>query len=606
MVEHPTTGELESATSAKENYKVLISEAYIKPIRSAIIVDDDYISFESLIKRDIDSQSQAEKSPRQTYEKLFEVIEACKASPRNWLVDVHDASNIGKSQYGNLHQSDLMILDFHLEKNSDDGTKALEVLRSLANSMYFNLVIVYTNCKDDSELDGRVVEVASSLIFHESPLGKLESTSAPEELVDWENDDINVAKQLDSLLSTETFLNFFQESGIDKWEKCRGFEKIKALTDARSKSLHKSIGPKNIIEWLMANRKSKFKGKFSECNYGKVDFSIGKTNWIRTNNLFVTIVPKSIKPLELQEKLLAALEESKPSPHQLIMTKIRNVMDEKGVSAERNVLRKEHLQAYWLKEMLLASDRKRSWQLKQTIRHHWDELASEVNQDVVEYGEKLFQLIQQEDSFNANGFIEKHTSLDMTVSEVEKRVMEEWNSFVCNRPVDELHLMTGHIFKLSRGGVDEHWICLSPACDLVPAQKSKWGSKDIEHSKLLPFKAAQLFDRTNADAMKSATKSDEYIFLKSENKIQCFSYLPASNGNPVWEQFFAHDNGYIQDKAFTASAISIDNSEEINIGFSELQATIVAQLRNEYALNLLQKLGGSLSRIGLDFVSYPK
>jgi len=35
-----------------------------------------------------------------------------------------------------------------------------------------------------------------------------------------------------------------------------------------------------------------------------------------------------------------------------------------------------------------------------------------------------------------------------------------------------------------------------------------------------------------------------------------------------------------------------------------VNAEIVSQLRYEYALNLLQRLGGSLMRIGLDFVPY--
>ncbi|WP_205930622.1 hypothetical protein, partial [Pseudomonas viridiflava] len=42
---------------------------------------------------------------------------------------------------------------------------------------------------------------------------------------------------------------------------------------------------------------------------------------------------------------------------------------------------------------------------------------------------------------------------------------------------------------------------------------------------------------------------------------------------------------------------------DTGLTFNEQKCEVVAQLRYEYALNLLQKLGGHLSRVGLDFVN---
>ena len=602
---------VELLTTAQADYKCLINEAYIKPIRSAIIVDDDYITLENLIK--LNKNSTGSVSHAQAYDKLVEVIDACKASPRNWLVDVNDAGNIANNQYSNLHQSDLMILDYHLEKNDDGGTKAIEVLRSLAQNPYFNLVIVYTNCKSNNELDSRVLEIANGLIFKNSPLGQLDE-SIPSQLSEWEDDEVNILKILPNHLNVTAFLRFFQETDINKWKDYEGFEKINELILDRRKNKHVSVGVETI-KWLLAKKRSDYSSKFSDSDAGKVNFGIGNTNWIRTNNLFITVISKETNAARLPDKLLDALEASNPSPHQLIMTKIRNVMDEKGVSAEKNVLSKDHLQAYWLMQMLdAADDKERSWKLKQTIRHHWDELASEINQDVKNYGEQLFESIKRVDNFKSESFIKSHTSLDMSEANVLQRIKEEWNSFVCIQSVDGLHLMTGHIFKISGKVNDQttddesYWVCLSPACDLVPEQKSKWGDKSIKKSRLLPFKAVKLFKHDNVDAMNFATKS-EYIFLKSGNDIHCYSYLHKGNteGNPVWDQFFAHNNGYLpENKIFTTSTISFGDTEDIQMERVELQAEIIAQLRYEYALNLLQKLGGSLSRIGLDFVKHDK
>ncbi len=38
----------------------------------------------------------------------------------------------------------------------------------------------------------------------------------------------------------------------------------------------------------------------------------------------------------------------------------------------------------------------------------------------------------------------------------------------------------------------------------------------------------------------------------------------------------------------------------------EASATLVAKLRYEYALNYIQRVGSSVSRIGLGYAAYPK
>ena len=51
-----------------------------------------------------------------------------------------------KKVVNHLHQSDLLILDYQLDKSkSGDGTLAIQILRDLISNEHFNLVIVYTN-----------------------------------------------------------------------------------------------------------------------------------------------------------------------------------------------------------------------------------------------------------------------------------------------------------------------------------------------------------------------------------------------------------------------------------------------------------------------------
>ncbi|WP_143144657.1 hypothetical protein [Moritella viscosa] len=106
------------------------------------------------------------------------------------------------------------------------------------------------------------------------------------------------------------------------------------------------------------------------------------------------------------------------------------------------------------------------------------------------------------------------------------------NAYSCSRPISNYHLTTGTILKI---GDDELWVCLSPACDLVPEQRlSDW--QDRIGLKYLTFKAIKLFigDSTLSTA-NSKANDNEYIFLNIEGELKHYHF---ANGNPQWETFY--------------------------------------------------------------------
>lgn len=583
-------------------YLDLIKEVYIEPIRSAIVVDDNYPTLDDYLNNTVGEKSGSD---------LLPIINACRGAPWNWSIDVNDGKAIDGTEYRQLHQSDLMILDYHLEGDEAGGTKAIKVLRSLAGNNYFNLVIVYTASNSVEETNSRILTLAEGLINIKPSLQE-GVIQVPQEVSDWEEVDTDIVSRLDNSINKETLLKFIQQPNFNKWKTFVGLDKLANLIHDRATTGKVSVG-QPTVEWLIRRKVRPLIPLLSSEDFGEVEFSLGDINWIKTNKLFVTVIPKNAPAAELPERLLKALEASKPSPHQLLMTKIRNVLDEKGVIAERTVLSKKRLQAYWLHQMLHAEESEYPWQLNKTIDHHWNSLAAGINHEIHHYGSTLFKTVKNDDSFNAGEFIKLYTYIDISKPSDMQSIKEEWNSFVSTKKPDTPYISTGSIFKIKKQEsgkeIEEFWVCLSPACDLVPGQKAKWANKKIDKAEILPLKAVMLLPEKNNIRSMDLVNGNEFIFINTGEAVKsfCFVATPNSGSNPSWNQFFAHNNGYYdKDYKFEISCFDIQNIKGGKLEPVKYVAELVTQLRYEYALNLLQKLGGSLSRVGLDFVEHAK
>ncbi|HUY04338.1 MAG TPA: hypothetical protein VMV33_13730, partial [Rhodocyclaceae bacterium] len=85
-----------------------------------------------------------------------------------------------------------------------------------------------------------------------------------------------------------------------------------------------------------------------------------------------------------------------------------------------------------------------------------------------------------------------------------------------------------------------------------------------------------------------------------------FGFLPntAALSNPRWEQMFAKNSGVFEDLDRRLTIADLSASGNGELAAASTTGQVVAQLRYEYALNLLQRLGTNLSRIGLDFQAH--
>ena len=173
----------------------------------------------------------------------------------------------------------------------------------------------------------------------------------------------------------------------------------------------------------------------------------------------------------------------------------------------------------------------------------------------------------------------------------------EHNVFVCSMEPVGSHLTTGHVFEMS----DIHWLCLSPACDMVPSQISDWRTAAL--GKRLPFLAVKLHSISTTRVTKDI-HSNRFLFLRFKDQLSgfCFNDPSRAESSPQWDLLYAENRGEFTGKKFQFTVSRIEQGKTKLLS-KRLEAKVVGQLRYEYALNLIQKLGVSLTRVGLDFAA---
>ena len=585
---------------AGEYYQQFIKETFVDPIRSILIVDDDYPTYDEILSSRTNSDQAPNENSEKTWknnpESIREVIRKFRLNDPPLLVDIHDGKNVTatdeKKIVTHLHQSDLLILDYQLEKSKKgDGTLAIEILRDLMSNDHFNLVIVYTI----EPLD---------IVFDEVRWGLLSPTTV-DRLSDEEKREV---ENLFETTTDESWLEFFDQASKSIESEHYFYSRIHEST--YSQTMIKGQQPyseflgqckraglesreiqKRILHYFLQEVETRNLSKMNKSN-NELKWSANSIRWIRSESVFICFSNKSSDD-DLLEELQVALKNWNPDPSRLFLAKLRAVMDSHGVVAEKQVLSNKHALAYWYQQLLRAKKPELDWLVVESVSHHSDQLMEEVLTHVGDFAKRL---ISAEIS---NGDIEKkcldHFKVDFGKEQNRSIAAKEHNAYVCSKSPSGWHLTTGHIFTMC----NDYWLCLSPACDLVPAQLSQWQKETFgDH---LPFVAIRLHEKSNRP---QNIQSNRYLFLKLDNNIRVFSFSSDVNSAPNWDILYAANEGqFVSDFDFTVwrNKLVETNKSNVNFVLTSCSAKVVSQLRHQYAFNLVQKFGTSLTRVGLNF-----
>lgn len=593
-----------NAAAELDVHDSLIREAFIDPIRTVIVVDDEYPTLDSLIAKET-SGGDPWAGSKEDVERVRGLLGFARKRAKPWLVDVHDGKKVTtEAECGiapHLDHSDLLVLDYHLDGNEGNGDKAIGILRKLARSNHFNLVIVYTKGYQ-GDLNKVVREIALGLSYPE-PAFSLDADSR-KSLVDaleqWEDEDAGITEKLKTQISEDTYLQL-RTKCPDNSDGLLGMEEGKSILAfwENRPVIVKKIKPKQLTKWLVAEKQQALSSQFSVEDLGNIQ--VGQSadiNWIRTDKLFITVLSKECDPNQFETRLTDAIKTSFPSPHRLLLTKMRAEIDQQGLSAEAAILGNRHIQAVWLKDFLTEGSVDTRAVVHNTINRHWEALGGELSSNLGDFAEKLrrhFVPIGINDVMEQCGLSPADTETDES--------LKRFNCFSSTKPIDRSHLTTGHIFRIDvDGGSPSYWICLSPACDMIPEQKSYPGLSDC-----IPFVAAKLNEVSCNNALGNATEN-VFLFLEIDDEINTFSIY--KDGNPTgkleWEQKFVRNKGRFQNENQITLGSIVEAETELKGVW--VDARVFAQLRSEYALNLLQRIGALLSRpgLGMNFKGRPE
>lgn len=578
-----------------EAYKAFIDEAFLRPIRSVLIVDDDYPTFDELLAAEIGLKDGQDPPRKKGWyadpSRVKRVIDGFRAKERPLLVDIHDGSNVTPGEdadiAAHLHQSDLLVLDYSLDPESKgDGTRALAIIGSLTASPHFNMVVVHTG--DPLEVVYR--ETVLSLL---QPLGECltleEREVADSHIYDAETAVEGTEARLVAAIGDAQYLEMRRTPGAAR-DALKGVEPFTGFKNICDELGWKGAVPRLVLRRLLERADARLAPTMT----GPFDLAVawgGDAMFIRTDSLFVAFSGKQDED-DLIGELRSALVASRPEPSRLFYAKLRAEMDEMGTVAQRAALENRPALAHWYRRLVEADGPKRKWMVADNVSRHAEQLLAGILPGVQDFASRLVGAEAPGD--DAVSLSKGYFGIDLSNEAVRRRAEREHNAYVSSKPVAGWHLSTGQIFKVGK----DFWVCMSPVCDMVPEQMS--AERRARLGDWLPFTAVKLVGLPAGRNYDAST--NKFLFLKGADDVETFCFEdPSRDGAaPAWYTMYAERLGSLTDDFRFRIILPVREGDALVN--ATLDASVVAQLRYEYALSLMHRLGGSQTRIGLDYV----
>ena len=596
------------------DYREIVKDVYLRPIRSVLVVDDEYPALQSILSYNGSAENFANSLPWYgNRSEINRVLESLRVRDRKKrILDVCDNLDFldeGDDVVGHLHQCDLLVLDYEI---NDNGEKAIKALSRVLNNNQFNLVVVHSSHDINHIFDTILLPL----------LGKSQM-----ELSDDENTEIEEVEALiagirgaserltaaidfgiykfirkSSSMTSRARLSrpelsgitaMFEEFGLepDKWESCLKF----AIT---------KFEEKNDIAFSACPKAS------SELSWNDVG-----NHWIACPEGFISFATKAAD-LDIEVNLLDALTNWKPTPTQLLFSDIRNRIDDAGIIAEISSKDKVYAHAKWYSDLLLENGQGRKQVSNSTLHKYFEIIEMTIQNQTSEFiDEFCLKDWKAEDEArhmtelcnaqtkNAKGriVIKKKKAVyslvndfyNVDIGEPSQKEFSDLqhNIFVSNKSPSILHLELGHIFEADSA----HWICLTPACDMIPERNKGLHKGDLNQHK--PFVAVKLQKVSRDDLEKSKIQSNRFIFTDFGNF--CFNEPKDEDSAPHWFPLYAQNHGILDERKFTYNKLNTGAGG--SLVFQEFEGTIKTQLRYEYAINLMSRLAANMQRVGLDY-----
>lgn len=559
-----------------------IREAYITPLRSAVLVDDAFPRYEQLLEL----VGSTQQSASYEYDAARRVVNMCHNHSLICDIENRPTEKLTEEQLLRITKADLVILDYHLASDETDVRPALSILHTLADSDHANLVVIYT--KHELKTAQRDVFIRFRGIDKAADFPAEYDGS---DLTQWKPE--FDADKLFAYLHDRKALRQLMDS-VETELKALGVKKQDLATVTKT----------GIELWLQAKYKHVNAPQRSEDAAVARSAETDATPWVYFKNVFVAFVSKTDKDADLIDALETALTAWNPGVLRLVLSKARNRMLQRGFGYERIVAGSSDRQI-GLVYRALEGEEPSAVRLQDMLRRLFDSARRELAADSAEFGARLIRRYMDTapavpgESDKLTPFHLEHARAMAHVESTgtDAQVIGALNAFLCSRPFDGSHLLAGTVFRDTQDST--WWLCAAPSCEIVPREPKadKTWHSDIYPS--LPIQALRLEEATSLDSALDKATDAKHIFVQVDRQTVALRVLDPKSAQPRPEMLILHECGRIEeDNTFKAHAI---------VKGPELQLKtfrIIAQLRNEYADRFLHQTGQHVSRIGVDFVPF--
>lgn len=567
------------------NYENLVTQTFCdNAIRSVMMIDDEFIPYPTLVQ----SLINGEKPDQQ----LLTTSQRA-ANLENFFQEKHILCDIDNTSSNldieRIRKSDLLIIDYHLE--NEDPRKTLEVLSGLKESQHFNLAIVYTS----NELDKVWMQIASSFIVAKDINTQIEKI---EGLDDFWSETIlpSIEAHTEYSLTDRDLVNYLR-TGKTKGE-------IKGLL-ARSPFRDFKEQICNLIYDYYINKRQILSSKKAD------DLSIlGDENgnkWIKSGNIFVCLYRKSANdiqedPNRIWETLQESLVNWEPTYYQLIQSEIQNHIESDSMAFNSIHDNDKHGQAAWLKEVLKPQNQTKR---PQFIKNIYADISEELsfkfnnNKELGNFIDSTFNLYK--DKFDPTSgkdlteFCCEKMKLTFDANRTNKDMYHALNMHLSSKDYREKHISTGTVLYDQDRKI--WYVCVSPACDMVPNQATAPINKRLTPHRMI--KVLTLFKVSAEEALENATRS-KYIYTYDNGERLYFSVTNPISDLPVSDYLVILNYTTTLDERYHEALIFETKGDDIDK--VRIKLKLKSQLRSGYAERFQNMASHHSGRIGVDFI----
>lgn len=571
-------------------YEELVEKTFCSnAIRSVMMIDDEFIPYSSLIKalangEAVDNSIIQSSQRAAALESFFQ--------HQKILCDLDNSAT--HLEADRIRKSDLLIIDYHLE--NQNPKKTIEILSELKNSPHFNLAVVYTN-----EPPNKVwQQITASLTTPKDVHKNLQAIENEQAIELWEEKIENDIREKSGTysLTNDEYLDYLfnqnvpnrlkrdlaQESEYDVKKYCARLATLICDYHVQINQIYQSDKNKNST--IFGDKQG--------------------LKWIQCHNVFICIHNKSTDfekdPERILQTLINSIIDWKPSYYQLIQSEIQNQIEAESMSF--NVIHQNDSfgQAAWLKEILKGEEHDSTNSKIKTI---YSSLAEDLyfkfsqNQTLSDFIKNIFTSYKEEFNLvSSQSSLESFCAEKMGITinpETFKDMYHALNMNLSSKNYREKHISTGTV--LYDQDNKKWYVCVSPACDMVPTQETAPINKRLTPHRMI--QVLRLFKVDAEEALENATRS-KYIYAYENGERLYFSVTNPETDLPVSDYLvilnYKHKLDERNHEALTFKA----NGDDIDR--VRIKLKLKSQLRSGYAERFQNMASHHSGRIGVDFI----